>query len=383
MAPLIIPIFLPAIGCRERCLFCNQKASSEGLVSPASVRNYVEASLSQIPYNKKNREKQVAFYGGSFTAIDRDDQVRYLKEVQPFLASGLVDSIRVSTRPDALDAEILSLLREHGVTTIEVGVQSMIDEVLSLALRGHRADDTASATVRLKQWGFQVGHQLMIGLPGDTRDRFLQTLDRIIELEPDFVRIHPTLVLRGAPLENLWREGRYSPLSLEETIDWLRRGVVMLEKSSTSVARIGLQPTDQLEGDFLAGPYHPALRQFVDGAIFFDMAASLLQTSQKSGQTLFYCHPKDVSNLRGQRNENILKLKKLFNLSDIFVNGRQELPRGYLGLQTQREEVSIHRKSLSYQEIGCGAFAEEGGQGIAVLRSTWPSVPTVDIHVVR
>ena len=348
MAPLIIPIFLPAIGCRERCLFCNQKASSEGLASPASVRNYIEVSLAQIPYNKKNREKQVAFYGGSFTAIHRDDQVRYLKEVQHFIASGQVDSIRISTRPDALDGETLSLLKEYGVRTIEVGVQSMIDEVLFLALRGHRADDTSSATLRLKQSGFQVGHQLMIGLPGDTRDRFFQTLDRVIELKPDFVRIHPTLVLRMAPLENIWREGRYAPLSLEETIEWLKRGLVRLENSSIPVARIGLQPTDQLERDFLAGPYHPALRQLVDGAIFFDMAASLFKTSKINGQTLFFCHPKDVSNLRGQKNENLLKLKKLFNLSDILIDGKQELPRGYLGLRSQGEEASIHRKSLSY-----------------------------------
>ena len=348
MAPLIIPIFLPNLGCRDRCLFCNQMASSEGLPSPSSVRNFIEASLIQIPYNKKARARQVAFYGGSFTAIHRDDQVRYLKEVQPFIASGLIDSIRISTRPDALDEETLSLLKEYGVRTIEVGVQSMINEVLSLAHRGHRAEDTASATLRLKQWGFEVGHQLMIGLPSDTCDCFLQTLDRVIDLRPNFLRIHPTLVLRGAPLDNLWREGRYSPLSLEETIDWLKRGLVRLENSSISVARIGLQPTDELQRDFLAGPYHPALRQLIDGAIFFDMATSLLQDSQKNGRALFFCHPKEISNLRGQKNENILRLKKQFNLSDIFIDGREELPRGYLGLQTQGEEVSIHRKSLGF-----------------------------------
>jgi histone acetyltransferase (RNA polymerase elongator complex component) len=224
----------------------------------------------------------------------------------------------------------------------------MIDEVLSIAHRGHCAKDTVSATLRLKQWGFEIGHQLMIGLPGDTRDHFFQTLDRVIELKPDFLRIHPTLVLKGSPLENLWREGRYSPLSLEETIDWLKRGLVRLENSSISVARMGLQPTDELKRDFLAGPYHPALRQLIDSAVFFDMAASLLQTSQKNGQALFLCHPKEISNLRGQKNENILRLKKHFKLSDILINGRQELPRGYLGLQTQGEEVSIHRKSLGF-----------------------------------
>jgi histone acetyltransferase (RNA polymerase elongator complex component) len=188
----------------------------------------------------------------------------------------------------------------------------------------------------------------MIGLPGDTCDHFLQTLDRVIDLKPDFLRIHPTLVLKGAPLENLWKEGRYSPLSHEEAIDWLKRGLVRLEKSSIPVARVGLQPTDELQRDFLAGPYHPALRQLIDSAIFFDMATSLLQTSQKNGQALFFCHPKEISNLRGQKNENIVRLKKRFKLSDIVINGRQELPRGYLGLRTQGEEISIHRKSLAF-----------------------------------
>src|SRR4030042_5197254 len=179
-APLIIPIFLPNLGCHERCLFCNQKAASEGLPSPSSVRNFIQSSLNGIFSDKKDREKQIAFYGGSFTAIRRDDQVCYLKEVQPFLASGLIHSIRISTRPDALDEETLSLLKEYSVKTVEIGVQSMIDEVLLLAHRGHCAADTVSAASLLNHWGFEVGHQLMIGLPGDSFDRFLQTLNRVI-----------------------------------------------------------------------------------------------------------------------------------------------------------------------------------------------------------
>jgi histone acetyltransferase (RNA polymerase elongator complex component) len=346
MKPIIIPVFLPNLGCRERCLFCNQKAATEGLPSPSSVQNFIEASLARIPYDKKNREKQVAFYGGSFTAIDRDDQVRYLREVQPFLTSGLIDSIRLSTRPDALDEETLSLLKEYGVKTVEVGVQSMIDEVLLLAHRGHCAADTVDAVSRLKGRKFEVGLQLMIGLPGDTYNRFLQTLNRVIELQPDFVRIHPTLVLKGAPLEDVWRAGEYSPLPLDETVQWLKKGILKLEESSIRVARIGLQPTKELERDYIAGPYHPALHQLIDSAIFFDMATSLLQTSQKDGHALFSCHPKEVSNLRGQRNDNILKLKKHFKLSEILIEERQELPRGFLRLQTQEGEVSIHRKSL-------------------------------------
>ena len=346
--PLIIPVFLPAMGCRERCLFCNQKAADEELPSPSSVRNFIETSLNSLPSEKKFREKQVAFYGGSFTAIHKDDQIRYLKEVQPFLASGLIHSIRISTRPDVLDEEILSLLKEYSVKTIEIGVQSMIDEVLLLAHRGHCAADTVDAVSRLQDKKFEVGLQLMIALPGDTYNRFLQTLEQIIGLKPNFVRIHPTLVLKGASLEILWRDGEYSPLSLDETVQWLKKGILKLERSSIPVARIGLQPTKELERDYLAGPYHPALHQLIDSTIFFDMATSLLQVSQKNGRALFLCHPKEVSNLRGQKNENILRLKNHFNLSQILIDEREELPRGFLSLQTQEGETSINRKSLVF-----------------------------------
>jgi len=348
MPPIIIPIFLPNAGCRERCLFCNQKVTAEGLPSPSSVRSFIETSLVELPPEKNKREKQIAFYGGSFTAIHREDQGLYLKEVQPFLTSGLIDSIRISTRPDALDEETLSLLKEYGVKTVEIGVQSMIDEVLSLSERGHSAEDTISAVPRLRDWAFEVGIQLMIGLPGDNFDRFLKTLDRVIEIKPDFLRIHPTLVLKGAPLENLWREGEYSPLSLDEAIQWLKIGLLKLERASISVARVGLQPTKDLEKNLLAGPYHPALHQVVDSEIFFDMAQYLLRTSPNGSQVLFLCHPKDVSNLRGQRNENILKLKEQFKLNEILIHKRKELPRGCLVIQTQAGEVSIHRKSIDF-----------------------------------
>jgi histone acetyltransferase (RNA polymerase elongator complex component) len=292
------------------------------------------------------REKQVAFYGGSFTAIPQEDQICYLEEVQPFLKSGLIHSVRISTRPDALDEEALSLLKEYGVKTVEIGVQSMIDEVLILSRRGHWPQDTLSATSRLRRWDFEVGIHLMIGLPGDTRDRFLQTLDQVMDLKPDFLRIHPTLVLKGSPLEGLWRAGGYSPLTLEETVHWLKPGLLKLERSSIRVARIGLQPTRELERYLLAGPYHPALHQLIDSEIFLDMAEHLLQNNSGGSHALFLCHPKEASNLRGQRNENILKLKEQFQLQEVFVQGRGEIPTGSLFLHTPRGYVSIKRKDL-------------------------------------
>jgi histone acetyltransferase (RNA polymerase elongator complex component) len=346
--PIIIPIFLPNLGCRERCLFCNQKATTTEIPSPSSVRKFIEASLIRLPSDKGIREKQVAFYGGSFTAISQEDQVHYLEEVQPFLKSGLIHSIRISTRPDVLGEEILSLLKAYGVKTIEIGAQSMIDEVLFLSKRGHGTEDIISATSRLRQWGFEFGLQLMIGLPGDTYDRFLQTLDQVIDINPDFVRIHPTLVLKGAPLEILWRAGSYSPLSLEESIDWLKKGLLKLERSSIRVARIGLQPTQELEEHYLAGPYHPALHQLIDSEIALDMAKYLLQIYSEVNHPLFLCHPKEVSNLRGQRNGNILRLKDQFHLEEILIQTREDILRGSLILQNPEGSVSIHRKSLGF-----------------------------------
>jgi hypothetical protein len=196
--------------------------------------------------------------------------------------------------------------------------------------------------------GFEVGLQLMIGLPGDTYELFIETIDRVIDLKPDFLRIHPTLVLKGAPLEILWETGRYIPLSLQETMHWLKKGLLTLERSGIRVARIGLQPSQGLEKHFLAGPYHPALHQLVDSEIAFDMAEHLLQENSGGSHAFFLCHPKEVSNLRGQRNGNIVKLKKQFQLEEIAIQIREDIARGTLVLQDQKGRVSICRRDLYY-----------------------------------
>jgi len=313
------------------------------ILYPPQVKEQIEASLQRFPSGPETREKQIAFYGGSFTALSKEDQMAYLKEVQSFLSSGRMDSIRLSTRPDALDEGTLETLKTYGVKTIEVGVQSMVDEILLLSHRGHRAAESASAIRRLKEWRFEVGVHLMIGLPGDTLDYFLCTLDRIIELQPDFVRIHPTLVFRGAPLETLWRKKQYRPLSLEEAVQWLKKGVLKLEKASLPLIRIGLQPTQELEEHLLAGPFHPALHQLVDSTIFYEMAEELLQRHLKGSEPVFICHPKDLSNLKGQRNENIQRLKNQFRLKSLSIFCNQAMERGRLGLQVREGTISIER----------------------------------------
>jgi histone acetyltransferase (RNA polymerase elongator complex component) len=305
--------------------------------------------VAQISLKGKSRQKQIAFYGGSLTALDPEVQRLYLKEVQPFLEEGVIDSIRISTRPDALAPDLLPMLRRYGTRTVEIGAQSMIDEVLALAHRGHSAEDTASATSRLKQEGFEVGLQLMMGLPGDSLPRFLETLDHVIHLQPDFVRIHPTLVVRDAPLEPLWRSGRYAPLSLDETIDWLKIGLLRLERASIAVARVGLQPGEELDEHFLAGPYLPALRHQVDSAIAFDMAAHLISAHPVGRRAEFVCHPSDVSILRGQKNDNLLALRARFHLEEVSLQGLDSVPRGSLFLRTGQANLSIRRTDLQYE----------------------------------
>lgn len=348
MISLILPIFLPHRGCCQDCLFCNQKVMAGEAPSPEAVRKLIETALHHFPSCSDERERQVAFYGGSFTLMLQKDQISYLKEVQPFLTAGRLNSIRLSTRPDALSEETLGVLKKYGVKTIEVGVQSMSDKILFLSRRGHTAKDSASAILRLRAWGFEVGVHLMIGLPGDSCDDFLHSLDRIIELSPDFVRIHPTLVLRGASLEALWKDGKYSPLPLDEAIRWLKKGVLKLEKASLPLARMGLQPTTALTEDLLAGPFHPALRQLADSAIFYDMAENLLENHLNGSSPVFLCHPKDLANLTGQRKENLQRLKTRFKVNQISILCREDRKRGYLTLKTEAGEVSIHRTSMNY-----------------------------------
>ncbi|MCX8118845.1 MAG: radical SAM protein [Desulfobacterota bacterium] len=340
LTPLILPIFLPHRGCPHRCLFCNQKAWAEAPLPPGMVSDLIEAFLGRSSSLLEGREKQVAFYGGSFTAMDKEDQLAYLRVVQPFLLSGQVHSIRLSTRPDALGQDALDRLEQYGVKTVELGVQSLSEKVLALSQRGHTVEDSIAAIRELKERGFEVGVHLMIGLPGDTCEGFLQSLDRVIELKPDFVRIHPTLVLRGSPLEAFYKRGAYVPLSLEEGIEWLKKGLLRLRKAGLPLARMGLQPTRELEAHLLAGPYHPALHQLVESALFYDLSEHLLRVHLKGSSPVFLCHPKDLTNLRGQRDENLRRLTGRFKLDQISINLREDFPRGRLGLLLPEGVVS-------------------------------------------
>ncbi len=261
---MIIPFFIPHSGCPHRCVFCNQKKITGEHDQP--VPESIPAKIDDyLKTDKKKNPVQVAFYGGTFTALPLEIQRRYLGAVQPFIEAGKVESIRISTRPDCITTKILSLLIEHRVSTVELGAQSMADSVLVRSGRGHTAADTVRAVGLLRKHAFAIGLQLMPGLPGDSRELFFMTVDSTIAMRPDVVRIYPALVIKDTPLEELYYAGRYDPLSLEEAVKWCKVALEKFEKSGIKVIRMGLHPTEELKkpGTIVTGPYHPSFRQLV------------------------------------------------------------------------------------------------------------------------
>ena len=328
---MIIPFFIPHAGCPQQCVFCNQKniigrkISEDVATLSAKINRYLSTNTSGKPV-------QFAFYGGTFTALPLEEQKVYLETVRPFLRTGQIGTIRLSTRPDCISPEGLRLLAEFHVTIVELGVQSLDDRVLSLSNRGHTAADAEKAVTMLRQHGLSVGIQLMPGLPGDGSHRFEQTVEKTVGLKPDFVRLYPALVIKDTPLEELYRKGRFTPLTLTEAVSLCRKAYVKFEQNAIAVIRMGLQPTEELEkpGTILAGPYHPAFRQLVESSLFLDaMRAALVITGGESRTAVFRIHPRDVSTAIGQRRENIETLKKEFGLQDVlFVEDGKISTRG-------------------------------------------------------
>ena len=259
---LIIPIFIPQQGCPHQCVFCNQPkiTGKENRPDIGEVARTIEAYLNTW---KGSGKKEVAFYGGSFTGLDKNVQENFLAAAHRFVSTDSIDSIRISTRPDYIADEGLSLLEKYKVETVELGVQSMVNEVLRLSGRGHTAADTVTAVALLKKYGFKIGLQFMPGLPGDTCETILYTASEIIELKPDFVRIYPTIVVRDTPLEKMYVTGLYRPWSLADMIDICRKLVSLFNAHGIIIIRLGLQSTETLEQGIVAGPYHPSLRELV------------------------------------------------------------------------------------------------------------------------
>lgn len=349
-SPLIIPVFLPWQGCRQRCIFCNESITT-GTFPAAFSEAAFEKTVTLYSGNQKRGKSpvQIAFYGGTFTGMDRKEQTRLLQLAEPYIREGRVDSLRISTRPDEIDEDLLDFLRRHGVRTVELGAQSLVEEVLRHSRRGHTVGDVFSAVERLRRKGFEVGIHLMMGLPGDSPQFFAATIDRTLDLQPDTVRLHPTLVFRNTVLATLYARGQYSPLSLNEAVGLSRYALLRLEKGGIPVIRLGLQSTPEMElpGNIVAGPYHPAFRSLVNAAIFRDMATTLLSEARSEGRAVsFFLSPRDVSDFRGHKGENLSLLAERFRPLKIEVTNDPDYTRGWLTLRIGDRSISMHRTGL-------------------------------------
>jgi len=320
--PFIIPIFIPHAGCPQRCVFCNQSSITgvRSKLSQKDVRDQIEAFLKFK--NARRNKVQIAFFGGNFLGMPANEIKHLLAEAAEYVKTGRVDSIRFSTRPDTIDRQRLDLIKNFPVTTIELGVQSMDERVLSATKRGHSAPDTEKAIQHLKELNYEVGVQLMVGLPGDTPRRLIASAQRIVQLKPDFIRIYPTVVLAGSPLAATYRKGNYVPLSLDEAVSRAKNLYLLFKDNNIRVIRMGLQASQDLEdgSTILAGPYHPAFGHLVYSEIFLDMAVAQIESSAPNTDSISICaNPSSVSKLRGLRNRNIEILKKKFGFESVAV----------------------------------------------------------------
>lgn len=315
----IIPLFIPHLGCPNGCVFCDQKkiTGAGTPVMPGMVREEIEKGLKLA-----GEACELAFYGGSFTAIPAREQEALLEAAQPYRTNGSILAIRVSTRPDAIDETVVERLRKYGVSTVELGCQSMDENVLKLSKRGHSPEDTRRAVGLLKAGGIQVILQMMTGLPGDDGMASLETAREIIALRPVGVRIYPTVVLAGTELETMMKVGTYRPHSVEEAVELCAALYEMFLSENIPVIRLGLNPTEVLtSGAAVAGAYHPALGEMVLSRMYLRRAEKLLQGEKPGEMVQISVHPKRVSAMVGQKRENILRLKQTFSLKDIKVLG--------------------------------------------------------------
>ncbi len=302
--PFVIPCFIAHEGCPHQCLFCNQRAITETSAQIADRVEMIEASITTWLARKRGeRETHFSFYGGSFTCLPIAEQEKMLAAVAPFVQSGDIDCIRLSTRPDCIDEEICTFLYGQGVRIVELGVQSLDDRVLARSKRGHSAKQSILACKMLQNSGMQVGIQLMPGLPGETRASFKKTVERTVALVPSFVRLYPTLVIAGSDLAAEYKNGRYQPLTLDMAVVYTLWAKKRFDEHQILVIRMGLQPSPSLEKNLLAGPYHPAFGELVLSRDWYHRVKRIL-AKHPGKQIQITLSKRDVSAFTGWKGRN-------------------------------------------------------------------------------
>ena len=300
-----ISVFVPHIGCPNKCSYCNQKHITGTFKAPTVRDVAIAVKNAQKNPNYDSKTTEIAYFGGSFTAINRNYMLRLLRVAHRFVKSGTVSGIRVSTRPDAIDEEILTLLKTYGVTAIELGAQSLNDRVLRLNNRGHNALDVVKASRLIKEFGFELGLQMMTGLYADNDASAISTAEKIIEIKPDTVRIYPTIVLKDTHLAALYSDGIYKPQTLTEAVDLAAVLYKMFIDNGIKVIRLGLH---SIENDaYIAGPWHPAFSELCQSKIMLNDA---LESLREKGNYSIFVGRSDVSKMIGQKKSNIHYLEE-------------------------------------------------------------------------
>lgn len=330
----IIPIFVPHLGCPNDCTFCNQKKISgqKKHVTGDEVKEIIEYYLSN--FKEAERKVEVAFFGGSFTGIDTKIQEDLLSSANEYIKAGKVDSIRISTRPDYINQDILNLLRKYNVKTIELGVQSANDFVLNKCKRGHSFEDVKKASVLIRKNKFILGHQMMVGLPDSTQKDEIETAQKLIKLHPKMVRIYPVLVIKDTELAEDYLSGKYKPNTVEQAVETCAILLKMFNNKKIDVIRIGLQNTDEIcnpeneNSQVVSGPYHPAFRQLVESRIIYDeFSKKIKKMNNKVKVVKVLVNGNIINNFVGHRKENIKRIKELYNI-DLVVE-RDDSVKGY------------------------------------------------------
>lgn len=303
MAHINAALFVVHEGCPHRCSFCNQRSISgeTGRITPQEVCRAAEIAVASNA--DAVREGEIAFFGGSFTMIERSYMLSLLEAASEYVKKGLFKGIRISTRPDGIDDEICLLLKQYGVTSVELGAQSMSDGVLAANGRGHTAEAVEAASAMLHSYGFELGLQMMTGLYKSTDEDCIETARRFIELCPATVRIYPTAVLRGTRLAQLMQSGEYEPQTVEQAIGLCSRLLLMFHCADIPVIRLGLHSGGGVEGDLIAGAYHPALREKCESRIYRELLSE--QLCGRSGEVSVAVNGRELSKFVGQKRENI------------------------------------------------------------------------------
>ena len=330
----IIPIFVPHLGCPNDCIFCNQKSISgqKKSMTKEEAKNIIDNYLASI--NKEDAEIEIAFFGGSFTAIEKEKQEELLKVAYEYVKEGKVESIRISTRPDCIDKETLKRLKKYKVKTIELGVQSANDYILKRANRGHTFKDVKKASKLIRWYGFKLGHQMMVGLPESTRIDEVNTAKQLIKLKPNMVRIYPVLVVKNTKLEKEYEEGKYQPLSVVQAVEICKEIVRLFADKKIDIIRVGLQNTEEIsdpknkQSEVVSGPYHPAFRQLVESAMWYDaIVGKIKKLNVKVKEVEVTVNPIDANNVIGHKKENVLKLKETYDV-DLILKQDEKMKQG-------------------------------------------------------